>query len=211
MAWTAPRTWLVGEIAHGDVTLDNLNIHLRDNLNFLHDALLYDDTKASAGTFDTGAGGFSGAYKHLVGHLWMRHGGNSVWQNLFATIRFNNDSGTNYFTQIVQANAATRTGVTHKAQADGLLGRFGYTPDATSAGSFMFFVPNYASTTCDKAVICRWASKQGTSTGELFAGLALVHWNSTAAVSRIQIGGWNSVSGYVSQQTGSRFSLYGLV
>ena len=31
MAWTAPKTWSVGEI----VTAANMNLHLRDNLNYL--------------------------------------------------------------------------------------------------------------------------------------------------------------------------------
>jgi hypothetical protein len=32
MAWTAPKTWVVGEV----LTAANLNVHLRDNLNALN-------------------------------------------------------------------------------------------------------------------------------------------------------------------------------
>lgn len=33
MAWTSPRTWVAGEV----VTAAELNTHVRDNLNYLHD------------------------------------------------------------------------------------------------------------------------------------------------------------------------------
>jgi hypothetical protein len=52
MAWTAPRTWVVGEI----VTAALLNTHVRDNLKFLWHEVSYDQITAGVSSTATTEG-----------------------------------------------------------------------------------------------------------------------------------------------------------
>lgn len=58
MAWTAPRTWVAGEL----VTASLLNTHIRDNELYLKDAPTFDGNVTITGTLaQTGAATFTGA------------------------------------------------------------------------------------------------------------------------------------------------------
>lgn len=203
MAWTTPRTWTVGEVATAAI----MNTHLRDNLNHLFGAMLYDNILSGTGGWDTGSGGFSGAYSHLIGHISTKQSGHGSWADDWAYLRFNNDSGTNYYTQMIDANGTTVVGNTWKGKAEILLGKYGITPDVTNAGSIWFIIPDYARSSNDKAVLSRWGHKHGNSANEQGVGSAFGHWNSTAAITRIQINGAFTLA----PGSGSRFTLYGLV
>ena len=202
MAWTTPRTWTVGEIVNASI----MNTHVRDNLNHLRGALLYDDVRVSTGGWDTGSGGFSGAYAHLIGHLYIRQPNNGGYADDWAMLRFNNDSGTNYNSIMLDVNGGTPTANTWKNHNELLIGKYGITPDVNGYGSIWFCVPDYSVASRDKNVISRWGHKHGTSANEQGVGIMHGHWNSTAAINRISVAGAFTLN----PASGSRFTLYGL-
>lgn len=90
MAWTTPRTWNSGEL----VTASMMNLHVRDNLNYLFDAIglvaaAFTPTWSASGTaVSLGNGSQNGFYQQLGKRVWFR------WQQFWGTTTTN---GTGYW------------------------------------------------------------------------------------------------------------------
>lgn len=167
---------------------------------------LYDSgplTSAQA-TIDSGAGGFSTAFNHLLIRLISR--GDHASNNVTVQIRFNNDSGTHYSLALVSAFSGTST-VESYTGTDPSSGTtsIGLTCPAASAtpaawaGQAQIDVPFYAQATFIKGY---HASLLGGPNLLAYAGGGW--WNSTSAIDRVTLS--LSVGNFVA---GSRLIVYG--
>lgn len=162
--------------------------------------LLYDNLlSGTAASFDITS--ISASYKHLKLVFYLR--GTNAADGTEGTIRFNNDSGSNYDSQRnVSFGSSTAGGGTDAGTGFALFA----VPQANSAASSFaggeLIIPNYAATTGHKSVsgfsFAYYSSARNTAD---FGG----RWRSTAAINQITVlppaGNWD---------IGSRVTLYGL-
>jgi len=141
------------------------------------------------------------AYRHL--HLYFRarsEGGSSADIQL----RFNNDSGANYFVEVVRGVAGLASAATLASQT---AGNIASVPQTSAAETFdahgLIKIPYYATGTVDRVAFSEYAlsTASGTQVGQFGA-----YWTGTTAVSRVQL----ILSTAADFKEGSIFSLYGI-
>ena len=121
------------------------------------------------------------------------------------TVRFNNDSGSNYYRQRIRGTGSTID--TAYLTSSGLdIGLDTVTGSlANSFGVTEFTIYGYASTTWLKALQYNSFALYAASTGNLYVLRGGGQWNSTAAITRIQISD-GSLGNFA---TGSQLRIYG--
>ncbi len=201
MAWTTPRTWVVGEV----VTAALMNTHVRDNLSYLH-AELYDSTLGvAAASFDITS--IDSGYAHLLLTLTGR---SDRAANLSddVRLRFNNDSGNSYDWQSDYSSGTGGATGTEAIATSGM--RVATIPAATATANFRgvcrVLIANYAETTFHKDADSSWGYRQAAATGQMISGKATGFWNSTAAINRLTLTTENAAN-FVA---GTRVTLHGV-
>ena len=168
-------------------------------------ATISDTTRATDGTFDLTS--IPGTYTHLqlVCLLRSARAGNN---NDNISLRFNNDSGSNYDSQSQQGTASSNSA--SEAIGATSMTQLATVPAATStanaAGIVIIEIPFYAVTTFSHNCYAYTSSTLAESTGNQRVIHGAGHWRSTAAITRITILTSNSAN-YL---TGSRVILYGI-
>jgi hypothetical protein len=163
--------------------------------------LLNDVLLAADGTFDIS--GIAATYNDLLLVLEGR-GTRAGAPNEDVVLRFNNDSGANYDSEVAYGSAATLAAF---GAAAGTFGELGIVPGATgTAGRFGVLtatIYGYAGTTRQKSYTSDWHSDHDSTTRQ--TGVAGGTWRSTAAVNRVQVFGEVTAA----LLAGSRLRLYG--
>jgi hypothetical protein len=164
--------------------------------------LLSSTTLGSAGTFDVSS--ISGSYNDLILILIAR--GTDSGNNDTVGLRLNNDSGNNYYWEIVQANGNTVIG--GESRGDNYL-KVGVCPaaagTANSFGITQITLAGYASTSWSKTFLSESFDLALTTTGNMVTLRAGGLWNNTGAVNRVTLFG-RSTSNFVA---GSQLRIYG--
>jgi hypothetical protein len=170
-------------------------------------ALLASNVLGGAGTFSFTS--ISGSYNHLEVIVYGRLTPATV--DDFTYITVNNDTGSNYNRIFIGAAGTTlAASESNTLAAPGSPSFLGYLPasSATSgwAGMIRIYIPVYAGTTFHKVIQSHYATPvNGTNTHRI--GGASVHWNSTSAITRVDI----LVNGGSTFVTGSAAYLYGIL
>jgi hypothetical protein len=170
-------------------------------MTLITDTLLGGDTAS----FDFTS--IAGTYKHLE-IIFQGRSINGGSDTDFITIRFNNDSGSNYhgfwmqlFNGFTTASGNEDTGATSFAHAILVPGA---TSTAGAVASGKIVIPDYASTTFHKSFSFQGFDAKAESTTNLRVQASGGVWASTAAITRVTLAGTGS------WKTGSRASLYGI-
>lgn len=180
--------------------------YLEANLNSGVDRPLFDTTLASAAA-SINVTSIPATFAHLMFVFQAR--GDTAAADVAATLRLNGDTGANYdFMAVYNATAASITGsesfaVTSIAPTLGTLPAA--TAPASTFGSLIVTIPNYAGTVANKSVHCDFATKIGTSTGNMYVIRTSAFWRSTAAVNQLTI-----LAGAGNFIIGSRLTVYGM-
>lgn len=145
-----------------------------------------------------------GTYAHLMVIAYARS--STAAANTNINLRFNNDTASNYDSQLIYGSASGN--VANETFATTLI-NCGLIP-AASAGSNLFgititFVPHYAGSSNNKVALTLAAMKQGTSSGSLTNALTGGFWRSNAAVTRVTL--LPSAGNFAA---GTRVSIYGM-
>lgn len=127
-------------------------------------------------------------HSHLMIVAYVR--GDTAATNTEFVLRYNGDTGSNYDSDRVYSNGGTRTHSMFLAlSSQGV----GIMPAGTAtAGLFAtiaVILPNYASTTAQKTMVHRFASKINTSANGMWVGVGGGGWRSTAAINQIEMRG----------------------
>lgn len=145
-----------------------------------------------------------GSYAHLLLVIYAR--GDQAAFSTNVNLRFNADSAANYDTQQVQGGAAAVTAGEQFAATSTLV----TVMPAATAGANLFgatvgFIPHYAGTANNKAILSLESFKTGTISGSMSTSLLGGFWRSNAAITRITLlpASGNFVAG-------TRVTLYGL-
>ena len=165
--------------------------------------LLSTTTLGSATTFDVSS--ISGSYNDLYCCAIIRSANADVDDDV--TWRLNADSGSNYYRQMINANATTIT-------ATEIIGNSwlfaGFVPGASATANLFGVVEltiyGYASTSWKKAMVYRSFGPSNAAAAGLYLRSGAGLWNSTAAVNRVQI---SVNSGAANFAIGSQLRIYG--
>lgn len=166
-------------------------------------AAISDSTLVSAGTFDFQS--IAGTYAHLLIVWQIRATQNAAAVN--GAIRFNNDSGSNYMYEELNATdtppSSGGTGLT----AAGKFGIVGGTSLATNlAAAGTIWIPNYAGT----AFFKQWLGSSGVALGTAAANQVTQNawgtWQSASAITRVTLLPGTGTT----FEAGSRATLYGV-
>lgn len=205
MAWTAPRTWVTGEL----VTASIMNTHVRDNLNVVGQVLICSQVlSGTQASFDTNTilgGNIPSTFNNLR-VVWTGRSDTAA-QNTSVRLRLNNDSGGNYDSQRGENSAATTwTAAQTLAATSGLVGYMtAASATAGMAGSGEILLPAYSRSTFEKLWTSAAINRDGGAS-TLNQAIQYGRWASTAAINRVTLfpnaGNWIS---------GSAFYLYGLI
>lgn len=141
-----------------------------------------------------------GTYTHLR-VLWQaRFSDAATTEDLL--LQLNGDSGTNYFSQLISATAASTPSAAQvvgtSAAHVGLVTAASAT--ANFAGSGVIWIPNYAGTTFNKQIFTTDGGWIGTASGNGNVQTWFDTWNNTAAITSMTFsdaGGGNFVNGSV--------------
>lgn len=165
--------------------------------------LLSTTTLSSAGTFDLS--GISGAYNDLSVVVIGR--GADAGTDDALRLRFNGDSGGNYYMEQVQAVATTVSASSVAGNANLPLGRVPATGSLISGmfGILDMVIYGYASTAWKKNVHYHNYEMVGTGASHQTTNRAGGTWNSTAAITRIEVFCGTTAN----MVTGSQLRLYG--
>jgi hypothetical protein len=164
--------------------------------------LLSTTTLSGAGSFDVSS--ISGSYNDLVLVMVLRSAVTSTQDQV--QLRFNNDTGSNYSSQYEQSFSATIQSAASAAQTQMIVGLCtGNTGLANAFGTCVVEVPGYASTTWLKPVVCNSVEPHSTSSSGVFQQNGGGFWNSTAAITRVQV----IPGGSLNFVTGSQLRIYG--
>lgn len=160
------------------------------------------DSTLGAGAASIDFSGIPTTYGHLLIIVQARSDTAATATNLL--LRFNNDSGTNYDTQLHSGSAAASTAAELFAGSAMTIGAIAAaTAGAGLAGTAVIFVPNYAGTTFNKTANGNYDNKIGTATANMTVGRIAGQWRSTAAINRVTI--FATAGNLV---TGSRVGVY---
>ena len=168
-------------------------------------ALLYDSGEigADAASIDTDPTVLTG-YKHLkvVANLRSTRAAQPSDQG---NMRFNNDSGNNFYGQTVFASGVTEDGSEFIAQPAIVLNWPGATATAGYFSMFEGTIINYSSTTMRKMISWQQTRNTALSTGTMATYAAGAYWDSVAAITRISVFASNG-----NVLAGSRLTVYGM-
>jgi hypothetical protein len=130
--------------------------------------------------------GLPTTYAHLMVFLHARGDTAATW--MLASLRFNNDSGANYYQQRINGTAAAVSASESLAQTALPVGDIpaGSAP-AGIGGSCVVFIPGYSTGSFSKGVSSVNAAPAGTATGTLATEVRSGFWNSGANINRITL------------------------
>lgn len=132
--------------------------------------------------------------------------GDAVAVNIAINMTFNADTGGNYDTERLSANATTVAGAELIASTSIQAGTLAADSASTgNIGAGEILIPNYALTTFHKAGTCINTFKQGDATTNTFARTFGWAWRSTSAITSITL---TASSG--NYKSGTKFTLYGM-
>jgi hypothetical protein len=138
--------------------------------------------------------------------LFIHGRGDTAASSVLAALRFNNDSGANYYFQRLFASAAASTAAESLAQTSMGVGAL---PAATAVtgfgGGIVVAIPGYSGSSFTKGAIALNAAPLGTTTGTIVTEQRAGVWNSSVAINRITL-----LAGAGNFAVGSRVVLYGL-
>lgn len=121
-------------------------------------------------------------------------------------MRLNNDSGNNYYTQMLAGVAAAATAAEYLAVSAMVTG---YVPANTAganiSSSVRIIIPSYAMTTFQKTELSQSGRKTGTASGNLYSAAGFGTWANTGAINQVTI--LPSVGSFI---TGTRATLWGM-
>jgi hypothetical protein len=161
-------------------------------------------TVSGSSTSAVSLSGFSGYDDIMVLASARTHSGSNA--DMAGTI--NNDTSANYSGKILFASGSAN-GEASFAAAN--MYRFGYGcyPDMTANyyGNSMIYLHDYANTTAKKTIRWQAASPVNTSASNLIMGEAICSWNSTSAITSLQI---TMAPFGVNFADGSQFFVYGI-
>jgi hypothetical protein len=141
----------------------------------------------------------------LVINLVANDGGTDLY------MRFNNDSGTNYYRQAYYASGVTVAGQRGLATASMQMAYAVRGVNSGKTGQIITNIGGYSSTSYATTVLTRGSSVGNATPGAFEVGLVSGVWNNTAVVNRITIGGTSGFSGGVASiGIGSTFTLFGI-
>lgn len=192
MSWTAPRTWVTGEL----VTSTMLNTHLRDDLSYLFGLTgageeIADSGLLVASTTSISLTSLPQTYRHLLVICSLRGTGTTGALNFSA--RFNSDSGANY------GDTTAVSGLTSI-----LIGRASYVATDPQHSAAVFVVPSYADATYRKT-LAGFRGGYVSTDGAVVTAFTAGRWfAAAAAITSLQI-----VPAANSIDVGSRVSVYG--
>lgn len=169
-------TWF-GDWATGDVVTA---AEFRKSLGCVSDTTL----GVAAASFDLTS--LPTTYAHLRLELYLRTDDAAISSNI--GIRFNNDTAANYDRQMIygQAAASTISEVFAATSVSGIIGVANTAP-ANVFTTAVIDIANYGGSTNNKSFTGSWASKVGTTTTTLQAGLIAGFWRSSAAINRVTL------------------------
>jgi hypothetical protein len=156
----------------------------------------------SAPSFDLTA--IPATFNHLL--LLIQGRGDTAATSTTVLLRFNNDSGANYDTELITGSgAAVATGEIVAGTSAQIADITANTGPASVFGAFTIWIPNYAGTTAQKNAFSSGGHKTTSLSGGIFNRNYSCFWRSAAAINRITLtpGAGNFVAG-------SRVTLYGL-
>lgn len=168
------------------------------------DVVMLSDTLLGADADNIDVTGISGSYKHLRIVISVRSA--KAATNDSAALRFNGDSGNNYYNELRIA-----TGTTNSAsQQIGVDQLYGECPAASAPANYFsaddVLIVDYASTSKVKSVLRKVAYVKALSSGNVVALDTHGHWNSTAAITQVTL----AASTGNQLKAGSRMTIYGL-
>ncbi len=151
--------------------------------------------------------GISGSYNDLILVLIGRSDITGTTGDT-VRLRFNNDTGSNYWSEWIEAVSTTAvSGATFTALTLLNAGRVtGSTSAANCFGSVQITVPGYASTAWHKTIHMEATAEAGTGAGATYMQRGGGTWNSTAAINRVTVYLAGAGTNYV---TGSQLRIYG--
>jgi hypothetical protein len=168
---------------------------------------LFDTTLAAASaTIDTGANGVAGTANHLLIVLYLRSNASSTNDNV--GLRFNNDSSAIYYQGEVNSGNGSSPGASQQIGGTSmhLVVVCAANAPANAFSPFTISVPQYAGTVGSKSANMSGGFQTGHGSGATQGSQQVGWWDSTAAITRIQI-----VASSGQFVAGSRMTIYGLV
>lgn len=159
---------------------------------------------ADAAQIDTGAGEIPPIFSALQIVMSLRH--TVAATNEVVIARFNNDSGTNYYSNDSQSIGGSQANT--ESDAANFM-RVGHSPGSTAPANFFCatvgFIHEYASTTKAKSYSGQSSFLTATTNGAGWS-LCTAHWSGTAAIHQITF-----LPGTANFKAGSRITIYGLL
>lgn len=163
--------------------------------------LFHSTLSADTAAIDSGAGGFSTAFRHLRIFLILRT--TQVAVGSLAALTFNNDTGSNYDRIITRTLNAAVAGSNSLAQVSLEFQVFGASAQAGAVAAVTIDVPFYAATTFHKSITSLNSRIEDTA-GDAYCEFLAGRWRSTSAISRVAITGSGG-----NLLAGSSMSIYG--
>lgn len=165
--------------------------------------LLHTLTLGSAGTFDQSS--ISGGYNDLMLVLTARSSAAVLFDSAF--FRFNNDSGSNYYFQVLRGNSTTASAIEGRGSSGVDRASVpGSSAPANSFGVVRITIHDYASSSILKAGTYESFAYVDSGAAGMRHETAGFLWNSTAAITRVQIVNGNAFGNFA---TGSELRIYG--
>lgn len=166
--------------------------------------VMLSDTTLGADTASFDVQSISASYKHLQLVLLARGTTSATEEGL--ALRFNNDSGGNYDTQIAYGLGAGAGAFEALAGTSaGLHAMPAATAPASAFGMATILIPGYAETTRHKTGVAEIYRRATAVTGGLLRSTSGFSWRSTAAINRVTI-----FPGANNFLAASRLTIYGL-
>lgn len=207
MSWTAPRTWVTGEV----VTSSEMNTHVRDNELDLdaRQKQLFDSGFLGAPQANFDISSISAAYNKLIVEAYLRsdRAANPAddWK-----LTFNGDTGNNYNGNAIVNAGGTVSGLSNNTQTANIQAGTSSVPAATATanywGSLRIECLAYAGTTNFKVVTFESYAATATGTANRWSVAGGGEWLSAVAINRLTLApalGSNWIAG-------SRLLLYGV-
>lgn len=145
-----------------------------------------------------------GTYQHLQIRGLFKSTGASDGGDLTLTMRFNNDSGTNYVRHTLRGNGSAASGLNDTAITSIYVGSgVGGTGTTNMLGANIIDIHDYASTTKNKTTRSFSGGEINTTPSQVLLNSGL--WLSTAAITSISL-----IDIYGNFTTSSTFALYGI-
>lgn len=177
--------------------------YIKDNINTgVHVVLGEVELGSDAASIDLSSISQSFAHLMLVGFVR----GGDLGSTPFLGIRFNNDSGANYWYQLLQGNASSVQATWNAAAATSIRSRAISNPNGVF-NALTCLIPHYTNSTNKKSCLIQQSVGFGVSiSGTMEVPLTGGWWDGTAAINRITL---ITLTG-VNFDAGSRFTLMGL-